>query len=82
LGPRSVVSNDAFHDVSDVTPFHLAHIFNAGSCGSGACVLNSTTVDMVGTHTRMRAHTHTHTHTHKHSFTTVFQFLFPVWFSS
>lgn len=46
-GPRSVVSNDAFHDVSDVTPFHLAHIFNAGSCGSGPCVLNATTVDMV-----------------------------------
>lgn len=42
----SIVSNDAFHDVSDVTPFHLAHIFNTCSAGA-ACVLNATTVDML-----------------------------------
>jgi hypothetical protein len=41
----SVVSNDAFHDPSDVTPFHLAHIFNNCDENASACVLNSTTVD-------------------------------------
>jgi hypothetical protein len=41
---------DAFHDVSDVRPFHLPHIFDPkpGSACSGPkeCLINSTTVTM------------------------------------
>lgn len=43
----TIISNDAFHDVSDVHPFHLAHIFN--KCDSNlenSCTLNITTVTM------------------------------------
>merc|ERR1719163_2556399 len=43
----TVESNDAFHDVSDVRPFHLPHIFNKCTADdSAACTLNVTTVDM------------------------------------
>ena len=38
-------TKDAFHDVSDVRPFHLPHIFNTCDEPKG-CTLNSTTVDM------------------------------------
>merc|ERR1711988_324482 len=38
--------NDAFHDVSDTTPFHLPHIFNSCTLSSSECVLNVTTVTM------------------------------------
>merc|ERR1711871_9746 len=41
----TAVTRDAFHDVSDVRPFHLPHIFNTCKQSSG-CVLNTTTVDM------------------------------------
>ena len=41
---------DAFHDVSDVRPFHLPHIFHpkpGSRCGtSSTCVVNATTVTM------------------------------------
>lgn len=38
---------DAFHDVSDVHPFHLPHIWNECPAGSsGPCTLNMTTVTM------------------------------------
>lgn len=44
----TLVTSDAFHSVSDVSPFHLPHIFHpppGTACGaSGACALNSTTV--------------------------------------
>lgn len=48
-GPYSSTTNDAFHDVSDVHPFHLPHIFNdASGCyyKDASCVLNVTTVTM------------------------------------
>lgn len=50
MSPRpdaTVLSNDAFHNVSDVHPFHLPHIFN--TCDPNlhdACELNITTVTM------------------------------------
>ena len=43
---------DAFHDVSDVRPFHLPHVFHpppGQACpkgGDGVCLINSTTVTM------------------------------------
>ena len=55
----TVLGHDSFHDVSDVEPFHLPHIFSpapgttcapgtaADGSGSGSgCVINSTTVTM------------------------------------
>lgn len=41
-------TRDAFHDVSDVHPFHLPHIFNScnATASAQACVLNTTTVTM------------------------------------
>lgn len=42
-------SRDAFHDVSDVRPFHLPHIFApppGASCTSSPCVITSTSVTM------------------------------------
>lgn len=45
-GSTSMTSNDAYHDVSDVRPFHLPHIFNNCTTGETTCVLNATTVDM------------------------------------
>ena len=55
----SLVTKDAFHDVSDVRPFHLPHIFHplpGTTCdtpssgredaATAVCVLNSTTVTM------------------------------------
>lgn len=45
-----LIVKDAFHDVSDVRPFHLPHIFDPkpGSACSGPkeCLINSTTVTM------------------------------------
>jgi hypothetical protein len=43
-----VLSNDAFHDVSDTHPFHLPNIFNECSAEdlSSPCTLNTTTVTM------------------------------------
>lgn len=40
-------SADAFHDVSDVRPFHLPHIFNECQPQQQSCSLNLTTVDML-----------------------------------
>ncbi|KAL1522457.1 hypothetical protein AB1Y20_017445 [Prymnesium parvum] len=51
-GPTiSMVTADAFHDVSDVRPFHLPHIFNpppghACTASDQSCIINSTTVTM------------------------------------
>eukprot|EP00939_MAST-03C_sp_MAST-3C-sp1_P000305 g305.t1 len=55
-GAYAVVSNkDSFHDVSDVRPFHLPHIFspnpgtacdNSSSTTTGSCVVETTTVTM------------------------------------
>eukprot|EP01048_Picozoa_sp_COSAG05_P016188 COSAG05_NODE_2051_length_3637_cov_5.084228_4_plen_525_part_00 len=44
----SVLTADAFHDVSDTHPFHLPHTFNAclKATASAGCVLNVTTVTM------------------------------------
>jgi len=42
----SSMTKDAFHDVSDVHPFHLPHIFNSCTKGSAGCTLNTTTVTM------------------------------------
>jgi len=42
----TVVSNDAFQDVSDTHPFHLPHIFNSCKNGDTACVLNVTSLTM------------------------------------
>lgn len=42
----TVQGSDAFHDVSDVRPFHLAHIFNNCS-GVKGCKINATSVDML-----------------------------------
>lgn len=41
----SFFSKDSFHDVSDVHPFHLPHIFNECKDPS-SCLLNSTSVTM------------------------------------
>ena len=41
-----VVANDAFHDVSDVRPFHLPHIWNNCTDPTANCTLNVTTVTM------------------------------------
>ncbi|CAE7262400.1 unnamed protein product [Symbiodinium pilosum] len=45
-----LVTKDAFHDVSDVRPFHLPHIFEpqpGTACSDPAtCVINATTVSM------------------------------------
>ena len=51
LGDFKWLSQDAFHDVSDVRPFHLPHIFDPkpGTACSGPskeCKINSTTVTM------------------------------------
>jgi hypothetical protein len=47
----SISTKDSFHDVSDVRPFHLPHIFQpkpgtACSAKDGACEIESTTVSM------------------------------------
>ena len=57
-GRASISTKDAFHDVSDVRPFHLPHIFSpppgeacpvhqpSGLASAVPCVINSTTVTM------------------------------------
>jgi hypothetical protein len=46
-GRLAVHSADAFHDVSDVHPFHLPHIWNAcTNTSDGACDLNVTSLTM------------------------------------
>eukprot|EP00933_Yihiella_yeosuensis_P057077 TRINITY_DN5661_c2_g1_i1.p1 TRINITY_DN5661_c2_g1~~TRINITY_DN5661_c2_g1_i1.p1 ORF type:complete len:502 (-),score=116.25 TRINITY_DN5661_c2_g1_i1:221-1726(-) len=43
----SMFAKDAFHDVADVHPFHLPHIFNSCNENENApCVLNTTTLTM------------------------------------
>lgn len=42
----AVTTKDAFHDVSDVRPFHLPHIFNTCKAGDPTCSLNISTVTM------------------------------------
>ena len=42
----SVTTSDAFHDVSDVHPFHLPHIWNECDRPDDNCELNVTTVTM------------------------------------
>jgi len=42
----TVLSNDAYQDVSDTHPFHLPHIFNSCTAGSATCQLNTTTLTM------------------------------------
>ncbi|CAE8740723.1 unnamed protein product [Polarella glacialis] len=45
--PAKMFAKDAFHDVADVHPFHLPHIFNDCPEGPDAkCVLNSTSLTM------------------------------------
>ena len=46
IASARVSSKDSFHDVSDVHPFHLPHIFNTCKSGQGKCSLNMTTVTM------------------------------------
>jgi hypothetical protein len=45
--PSAVVAAaDAFHDVSDVHPFHLPHIWNSCKLSDASCTLNVTSVTM------------------------------------
>jgi hypothetical protein len=46
LPTATTVTHDAFHDVSDVAPFHLPHLFNACTLDDADCVLDGTTVSM------------------------------------
>jgi hypothetical protein len=42
----AVIGTDSFHDVSDVHPFHLPHIWNECATPIAGCILNVTTVTM------------------------------------
>jgi hypothetical protein len=45
--PSAVIAAaDAFHDVSDVHPFHLPHIWNSCKLSDASCTLNVTSVTM------------------------------------
>lgn len=44
--PAQSFALDAFHDVSDVHPFHLPHIFNGCDTPDASCDLNTTTLTM------------------------------------
>jgi hypothetical protein len=45
--PSAVIAaSDAFHDVSDVHPFHLPHIWNNCKLSDASCTLNVTSVTM------------------------------------
>jgi hypothetical protein len=41
-----IAASDAFHDVSDVHPFHLPHIWNSCKLSDSSCTLNVTSVTM------------------------------------
>ena len=42
----TIAAADAFHDVSDVHPFHLLHIWNSCKLSDSSCALNVTSVTM------------------------------------
>lgn len=42
----TIAASDAFHDVSDVHPFHLPHIWNSCQLSDSSCTLNVTSVTM------------------------------------
>ena len=42
----TIAAQDAFHDVSDVHPFHLPHIWNSCKLSDSSCALNVTSVTM------------------------------------